>query len=438
MHSDSLVDSLGTWRRSHYSGDLGSVPAGQEVTVFGMIASIRDQGKITFVILLDSQGLVQITIGNDDADEALQKKIGDLKEFSYIGVRGIPKKFPKAPGGIEIVPSQIKLLARPKTTPPFGLFSKQVPNLETRMDMRSIDLRRPAIQEIFRIRHDLLNNIRAYLSGKGYLEVTSPKIISSATEGGAALFPILYFDKEGFLAQSPQVYKEQLVGAFEKVYEIGPIFRAEESRTMRHLAETTSVDLEESFVTFEDVMSTLESLLVSAIKAVQKKRTLPKNSFSTEERFTKITYSDALKVLDKDGVHLEWGEDIAFTSLKTLEARIKSPYFITHWPTSTKAFYIKPLEDKPEMSESFDLICGSLELASGGTRIDSREFLERRLGEKGLNPRAFEYHLKSFDYAMPPHAGFGLGLDRLMMTLTGQENIREVVLFPRDQGRLTP
>jgi len=433
-----LVDPLGNWRRSHYSGELGRVPSEQEVTVMGMIATIRKQGRITFVILLDSHGLVQITISNDDANAALQKKIRDLKEFSYVGVKGKTRQFPKAPGGVEIVPSQIKLLARPRISPPFGLFSKQVPNLETRMDMRSIDLRRPAVQEIFRIRHDLLNNIRAFLSGRGYLEVTSPKIISSATEGGAALFPILYFDKEGFLAQSPQIYKEQLVGAFEKVYEIGPIFRAEESRTMRHLAETTSVDLEEAFVNFEDVMITLEALLSFAVKAVEKKRSLPKSGLSLGRKFTKMTYSDVLNILDKDGTHHEWGEDIPFTSLRLLEERIKSPYFITHWPTSAKAFYIKPLDDKPELSESFDLVCGSLELASGGTRIDSREFLEKRLGEKGLNPRAFEYHLKSFDYAMPPHAGFGLGLDRLMMTITGQENIREVVLFPRDQGRLVP
>ncbi|MEM2964644.1 MAG: amino acid--tRNA ligase-related protein, partial [Candidatus Bathyarchaeia archaeon] len=264
--------------------------------------------------------------------------------------------------------------------------------------------------------------------------------ISSATEGGAALFPILYYDKEAFLAQSPQLYKEQLASVFEKVYEVGPIFRAEKFRTLRHLSESISLDVEEAYVNYFDSMRLLEELIIHAIDQLNdlNRRDLELLNTSLERPktpFKRIKYEEAIEELRKRGVEVEWGEDFS-TGLR--EIKHNEFYFILDWPTKSKAFYIKPKMENPELCEGFDLFYGSLELSSGGTRIDCRETLEKRLEEQGLKPANFRFHLDVFDYGIPPHAGFGLGLERLLMALTNQTNIREVTFYPRDPARLTP
>ncbi|MEM2339444.1 MAG: amino acid--tRNA ligase-related protein, partial [Nitrososphaerales archaeon] len=258
-----------------------------------------------------------------------------------------------------------------------------------------------------------------------------------------ALFPILYYDKEGFLAQSPQLYKEQLTMAFEKVFEIGPVFRAETSRTLRHLAEITSVDMEEAYVNYEDVMMTLSKLTQYVIQALQTRcenelKLLNVKLETPKLPLKRYTYSEILEILNKEGEYVKWGEDLPTPALKILGEKLPEFYFITNWPTSSKPFYIKPCDDNPEICEAFDFMYGSIEIASGGTRVNSKRLLIKKLKEQGLKPQLFEYHLKLFDYGMPPHAGFGLGLERLMMVLTKRENIREVTIFPRDRLRLTP
>jgi len=371
------------------------------------------------------------------------KKAQTLQREYVIGVRGIVKKMEKAPRGAEIIPSEIKILnmvQHPLPLDPTGLVPA---DLDVRLNLRVLDLRRPECQAIFRIKHTTVSAVHDFFVNNGYTEVHTPKIISSATEGGAALFPIAYYEKEAFLAQSPQLYKEQLTSAFEKVFEIGPIFRAEESHTTRHLSEVISIDMEEAFTTADGAMKTLENLIAHVFKIVKEScaeelKTLKQKIEIPKTPFEKYTYDDVLKELRKKKIAITWGEDISTTTLKTLGELHKGFYFITDWPTQSKPFYIKPRDDNPKICEAFDLMHSWIEVASGGTRVHSKNLLIKRIKEQGLEPRSFEYHIKAFEYGMPPHAGWAVGLDRLLMVITGKENIREVVLFPRDQFRLTP
>lgn len=437
------LDSLGDWRRTHLSSQILPELDGEKVTVLGYVEETRDLGGVKFVVLRDRGGTVQVTIHQDVVTSNLFKKIGDLRSQSVVGIKGVVKRIEKAPRGVEIVPEEIRVLSQPDRSLPLDPTGKMPAELETRLNARILDLRRPENRAIFKIRHVVVGIIREFLCEKGYIEVNTPKIIASATEGGAALFPIAYYDKEAFLAQSPQLYKEQLVIDFEKVFEIGPIFRAEESHTRRHLSESISIDIEEAFVSAVDVMKTLEELVFKVFERAGKQceedlEVLKHRLKLPEMPFGRYTYDQILAELKDKGIDIPWGEDIPTAFLKTLGRLHPGFYFITDWPSRSKPFYIRPLEENPEICDAFDLMYGWLELASGGTRVESKDLLMRRIKKSGLNPSSFEYHLNAFDYGMPPHAGWALGLERLMMVITNRKNIREVILFPRDKFRLTP
>lgn len=436
-------DELGSWRRTHYSSQVTPELDGSQVTLFGWVSSVRSQSGITFLIVNDKEGMFQITTVHKNVDPGLVEKVSTISEHTSIGVRGTVKKIAKAPNGAEVVPTEIKVLNRATEKPAFSIFGGALPSIDKRLDIRAVDLRRDKANAIFRMQRVLLHSLREFFEEKGYSEVRTPKLISTATEGGASLFSVLYYNRPSFLTQSPQLYKEELVLPFEKVYEIGPAFRAEESRTQRHLSEITSVDIEEAFVDYNDVMDTLESLIRKsaadvATKCARDFERLKRSPVVVPEKFERLTYDSVIEEVKKSREGISWGDDITGPDVEQLGKTHSSFYFITDWPTEAKPFYIKPDSAKPKVSESFDLMFGGLELASGGTRVGSKAMLVKRLKDQKLKPQAFEYHLGVFDYGMPPHAGFGLGLERLMMVLSGEENIREVTLFPRDKLRLTP
>ena len=438
-----LEEGLGGWRRTHYSIQITPELDGKKVTVFGWVSSIRTQGGIVFIMLTDRDGNVQVTVNKGKASKATLARVDALKPHSSVAVQGLVKAMAKAPNGAEVIPEEIKVLSIATEVPSFSVYGGETPSLDKRLDIRAVDLRRDKAQATFKIQREVLSSVREFLAGKGYLEVRTPKLISTATEGGASLFSVLYYNRPSFLAQSPQLYKEELVLPFEKVYEIGPVFRAEESRTQRHLSEITSIDIEEAFVDYNDVMDTLEALVKHVVASVKENcykdlQKLGRDAVTVPERFEHLRYSDVVEHLSKHGEDVTWGEDLTGPTTEKLGKEHPSFYFIKDWPTQTKPFYIKPRDDEPKLSESFDLMYGPLELASGGSRVSSRNLLVKRLKEQKLKPQAFEHHLKVFDYGMPPHAGFGLGLERLTMVLAGEENIREVALFPRDKLRLVP
>jgi aspartyl-tRNA synthetase len=437
------LDSIGDWVRTYYSANVTPHMDGEEVTLFGWVQEIRDLGGIRFIILQDREGTIQVTVPRKKVSPEVLSRSGALQKRYSIGVKGTVRKTTMTPRGVEVVPKEIKILSTATIQLPIDVTGKTPANIEARLDARALDLCQKQNIAVFKIQHHALEAIRDFLFEKGFLEVHTPRIIASATEGGAALFAVDYFGEKAFLAQSPQLYKEQLVMSLEKVFEVGPFFRAEESHTRRHLSEFVSVDIEQAFADAEDVMRLLEHVMQYVCKTVKENcskelATLKHKLEVPEVPFKRLTYDEVLNDLKKEGVGVPWGEDIPTGAFRVLGKLYPYFYFITDWPTHSKAFYIKPREDKPELCEGFDLMWRWIELVSGGTRIAEKELLVDRLREKELNPEAFNHHLRAFDYGMPPHAGWAIGLERLTMMLTGKKNIREVTFYPRDRLRLTP
>ena len=435
-----IETELGTLRRSHYSNELDSSKDGQEVVVMGWVLTVRGHGNISFVTIRDKNGEISIVAKKGVCPDDVREKLSSLKPHSSIAITGTIKASEKAPSGFEVIPSALRVFSEVEKIPPFEPMAKTVKNIDTRLEVRPIDLRRKTLQNIFNVRSKVLTSIRNYFTDQKFTEINTPKMIATATEGGAALFPIFYYNKEAFLAQSPQLYKEQLTMSFEKVFEIAPIFRAEPSRTNRHLAEAISIDLEEAFVDYNDVMDRIEEIIKISIKAV--------NDFVQEnsevefvvpqipENIPRYSYDELVDKMQKAGAKTEWGDDLYPSNLKKIG--VEGFYFIKDWPLGPKPFYVKASTSNPKISESFDLMFGDLELSSGSTRIEKRDELAERMKNKGMKTDAFEYHLGAFDYGVPPHAGCGIGLERLIMALTGTENIRDVTFYPRDVDRLTP
>ncbi len=437
------MDPIGDWTRTHYASAVTPELDGQEVTLFGWVQEVRDLGGIRFIILQDREGSIQITIPKKRvASEVLAKSDLLQKRFSF-AVKGNVKKTNMTPRGIEIIPTAIKILSAATEQLPIDITGKTPALIEARLDARPLDLTLEKNLAAFKIQHTALAAIRNFLFDKGFLEVHTPRMIASATEGGAELFSVDYFGQKAYLAQSPQLYKEELTLSFEKVFEVGPFFRAEESHTRRHLSEFTSVDIEQAFANAEGVMALLEEVIHHACVVVKEKcpnelHVLGYNFEVPTVPFKRLTYTQVLDDLKKEGVNIPWGEDIPTEAFRVLGKLYPFFYFITDWPTHSKAFYIQPRKDNPEVCEGFDLMWRYIELVSGGTRISDKNLLIQRLKEKGLNPDSFKCHLQAYDYGMPPHAGWAIGLERLTMILTGKKNIREVTLYPRDRVRLTP
>jgi len=431
--------------RRKWTSEIGEEDVGKEVLLYGWVHEVRDLGGLVFLLLRDREGIIQITLPKKKVPPETFELAKKIHRESVIKVVGVVKKEPKAPGGYEIIPKEIEVLNEATVPLPLEVTEKVPAELDTRLDHRFMDLRKPRVQAIFRIRHQVMQSVRQFLSEEGFIEVHTPKIVSTATEGGTELFPISYFEKEAFLNQSPQLYKQILMGAgLERVFEIGPIFRAEEHNTTRHLNEAISIDIEMSFTDHEGVMDVLERLITrvyeDVVERCQKfldwlnvKLEIP------ELPFERLTYDEALEIARRKGEDIPWGEDLSTPALRAIGEEMEGRhYFIVDWPTESKPFYAMPYEDRPEICKSFDLMKGALELASGAQRIHKYDLLVERIKQCGLSPESFEFYLEAFRYGMPPHAGWGLGAERLLMSMLDLKNIREAVLFPRDRHRLTP
>lgn len=437
--------------RTHYTSQIDPAAMnGAEVTLAGWVYEVRDLGGICFVVLRDREGRAQVTLVKKKTDAELLETARKLVRESVIAVTATVKAEAKAPGGYELIPKEIRLLNEAESPLPMDTTGKVEAELDTRLDSRFMDLRRDRTTAIFKIRHETLQAVRKYLSDNGFIDVTSPKVVATATEGGTSLFPITYFDREAFLNQSPQLFKQILMsGGLDRVFEIGPIFRAEEHDTRKHLNEATSIDIEASFCDHFDVMAILENMIAYVYAHVKENaaRSLEVLGIDLkvpEVPFPKITYDEALEIVNSHGEEtLKWGDDLSTLSEHTIGAHVfkemgVSHYFIIDWPTEIKPFYAMPYEERPQFSKSFDMMHRTMELSSGAQRIHIHDMLKNRIESQGLNPDGFDFYLKAFRYGMPPHAGWGVGCERLVMTMLGVENIRDVVLFPRDRRRLSP
>jgi len=438
-----LIDSLENIRRTHYSKEVKPEMKDQEIVLMGWIHEMRDLGGIIFILLRDRDGVTQVTAPSKKLSSELFEELKKLKKESVIAVKGFVQESGKAPGGVEIIPLELKLLSESKLPLPLDTTGNVHAEIDTRLDSRFIDLRKHNVSAIFKIKSRILHSIRNFLESEDYTEINTPKLVASATEGGTELFPITYFEREAFLGQSPQLYKQMMMASgFDKVYEIAPIFRAEEHDTLRHLNEVISIDVETAFTNHIDAMEILEKMVVNAITEVKNNcqtalETLKFDLQIPEIPFPRIEYDEMVEMVNNVGVPMKHGEDMSRAAEKAMGDIMDGYYFITEWPTAIKPFYVMPAED-PLKSCAFDLMYKDLEISSGAMRVHNHDMLVNKLKEKGLNPDSFSRYLAAFEYGMPPHAGWGVGAERFTMTMTGLKNIRETVLFPRDRRRLTP
>jgi len=421
-------------------------PTSEKAEVCGWVHEVRDLGGLAFFLIRDRTGIIQVTIPKKKASEAVLAAAKKVSRESVVRVAGTVKAIDKAPGGRELVPDVFEIVSLADSPLPLDVVEKVPADLDTRLDARFLDARRPRVAAVFQIRSAAMYAINEYLYHEGFINITTPKIVAAATEGGTELFPIAYFDKEAFLNQSPQLYKQMLMAAgFEKVYEIGPIFRAEEHNTTKHLNEATSIDIEVSYADHLEVMRILEELIVKTYEYISmtcsdQLTNLEINNFIVPKSpFPRLQYSEAIEIAKKNIADpIQYGDDISPAAERAIGAEMGGHYFIVDWPSEIRPYYAMPYENDPSICKAFDLMHPRMELASGAQRVHQYDLLVQQIKMKGLNPESFEFYLRPFRFGMPPHAGWGLGADRLVMTMLGLSNVREAVLFPRDMHRLVP
>tara|TARA_B110000444_G_scaffold4107_1_gene3895 strand:+ start:70868 stop:72292 length:1425 start_codon:yes stop_codon:yes gene_type:complete len=457
--------------RTHTIGQVvsnGAKIIGKEVTIAGYAETVRGRGAICFLMLRDGTGKIQAFLKKDNMESDIFDSMQSSTRESTIKVTGFvaQKRPPKVKEGealpspeYEINVSSGEILASSETPLPVGVIDDVNVGLDVRLDNRHLDLRRTHVNAMFQLRSKVLQYGREHLIKEGFMEMNSPKIIASASEGGTNLFPMMYFDTPAFLSQSPQLYKQLAVlGGLERVFEIGPAFRAEKHDTYRHLNEFISFDIEGAWMNDEDVMGVQERMInhiwtcvaqndQNLIDSINVYRNSQGNDSIKVEipsiPFPRIAYCDAIEIVKSGGAEIEWGDDIESHHCDIIAAKYPGFHFIPRWPMAMKPFYIHHKENEKstsggQLSRGFDLNYGRDEMTSGGQREHRVEILEQNLRNMDLNPEDFNFYTDGFRYGAPPHAGWGLGVARLLMVLTGAGNVREVVLFPRDRSRVTP
>jgi len=436
--------------------------------VAGYAETVRGRGGICFLMLRDGTGHIQAFLKRDNMDETLFDTIQSATRESTIQVTGTvaQKRPPKVAEGDPAPPPEYEvnvstgaILADAAAPLPVGVTDDVHVGLDVRLDNRHLDLRRAHVNAMFQLRGNVLQYGRDHLISEGFQEINTPKIIAAAAEGGTNLFPMKYFETDAYLSQSPQLYKQLAVlGGLERVFEVGPAFRAEKHDTYRHLNEFISFDIEGAWMDDEDVMGVQERMLHhiwSEVAAKDQDLIGVVNEYRVSQGqdpvtvdipnvpFPRIPYCDAIEIVKAGGGEIEWGDDIESHHCDIIAAQYPGFHFIPRWPMSMKPFYIHHKEGEKgtsggQLSRGFDLNYGRDEMTSGGQREHRVDVLEENLRDMGLEPADFTFYTDGFRYGAPPHAGWGLGVARLLMVLPGAGNVREVVLFPRDRSRVTP
>lgn len=421
--------------------------AGQRVTIAGWLHRYRHQRHVSFLILRDARGLTQTVIEDRD----LAGQIAALNHESVISVSGLVVAGTQAPGGIELHDPSIEIINAAIEPPPFDLFRPDLQvQLPTRLDHAAIALRHPRSRALFALQHALVEGFRSTLIERGFTEIHTPKIVAAATESGANVFPIDYFGETAYLAQSPQFYKQMMVGVFERVFEVGPVFRAEPHDTTRHLNEYTSLDVEFGFIKdHHEVMRLLEQVIHGMLNAVSPELRDRLASLQIElpelpRQFPSIHFSDALALVSEElGEDVTGEPDLAPVHERILGEWARRTYksdalFVVGYPASKRPFYTHPDPARPGYTNGFDLIFGGLELVTGGQRLHHYEDYLAALSARGHSPDQLSWYLEAFKHGMPPHGGFAIGLERFVARIAALDNIRLATLFPRDLTRLTP
>lgn len=421
-------------------GYISDVLDGKEaqVVVKGWVHDTRDLGKIKFLLLRDISGIIQVTSHKDKVKADVFKLMNPSRE-SVLEISGKSVKSKQAPGGMEIIPEKITLLAGAEQPLPIDVSDFSKTELPKRLDYRFLDLHRRKVQAIFSIQSIIATTFIQHFVNKGFMNIQPPSIISSSSEGGTELFPVQYFEKKAFLAQSPQLYKQMVACAVERVVTLTPVWRAEKHNTIRHLNESRQMDIEVAFADQMSVMKHLEEAVQDIVKNVIEKNKKDLELIGIKLKVPKgvyLSYDEAMKKLK-----VKPGEDLTPEQEKKLCEMYKDDLIFVHsWPTDLRGFYImrKDGDADAKLTEGFDALYKGVEISSGGQRIHIPELLIKMLKKKGLKPESFKHYIDSFRFGAPPHAGWSIGLERFTTTLLELDNIREAVLFPRDRDRLIP
>jgi nondiscriminating aspartyl-tRNA synthetase len=425
---------------------------GERVSIAGWLHRKRELKSVTFLIIRDRSGLAQVVLPGPPSGHGSEPAVPpSLTEETVVQVTGLVTASGRAPGGAEITDPELTLLGGPAEPPPFDLYRPVVTAaLPTVLDDAPVTLRHPKFKAGFEIAAASVAGFRAALDAHGFTEIQTPKIVGSATESGANVFAIDYFGQPAYLAQSPQFYKQAMVGVFERVYETGPVFRAEHHDTARHLAEYVSLDAEFGFITdHNDVMAMLRDVLAGMVAAVGERAcwttklldvTLPQ----IPDQIPELHFADAQELIAAGAGWDPRGEpdlspaDERWLGEWAVREHGSELLFVTGYPMAKRPFYTHPDPDRPEYSRGFDLIFRGIELVTGGQRLHEYGDYLAALAARGDDPARYEGYLRAFRHGMPPHGGFAIGLERWTARLAGAANIREVTMFPRDLHRLSP
>ena len=427
---------------------IGPADHGKPATLAGWVEDIRNLGGIAFLILRQRGGTFQATV-KKKGNEALFEAVSKIVRESVVSVRGTVQPNAQVRNGWELLAERVEVLGAAAAPLPLPVADKVGAEMDTRFDNRFLDLRKPERRAVFQVRSVVLAAVREHLAAEGFLEVHTPKLAGAGAEGGATLFETAYFGRKAYLSQSPQLYKQILMSTgLDRIYEIAPAFRAEPSDTVRHVTEFTSFDAEVAWIASqEDVLRFLEGAVAHAVQRVRADAKEALALLHADPKvprlpLRRLPYSEALELLRARGKKVRDGEDIDTEAEKLLGTALAEEglqlFFLTEYPTAIKPFYIMAKPDEPDVSFSFDLEYKGDEMASGGQREHRYDILVAKMREKGLTPESFDFYLKAFRYGMPPHGGWGFGIDRFVQKLLDLPNIREAILFPRDRVRLVP
>jgi asparaginyl-tRNA synthetase len=416
---------------------------GEEVQLRGWIYRIRTVGGKAFIVVRDATGIVQVTASRDalPADEfaAIQRALIE----SALQVRGTVAKDARAPGGVEVRASQVRIVHFAEKFPIQEDLSE-----EFLLDVRHLWVRSQRMTTIFRVRHTTFDAVHEYFRDQGFWEVQPPMITPAGSEGGATLFEVDYFGRKAYLTQSWQLYAEALALSMEKVYYIGPSFRAEKSRTSRHLTEYWHAEMEEAWAGMEDVVRHAEGAISHACRRVAEERPddvvalgrTPEFLKAVTPPFEHLTYEEALKALKGKGMDLEWGKDLRTLEERALTEGTSKPIVVTHYPKVSQAFYKARDPKRPDLVLAFDVIAGDGvgEIVGGSERETDLETIRKSLSEQGEDPKRYEWYLDSRRYGSVQHAGFGMGMERLIQWIAKLDHIRDAIPFPRTPARFAP
>ncbi len=419
---------------------------GKTVKIHGAVHNIRDMGDVAFVILRRREGLLQCVYEEGKTDFALK----DLKEESAVEVTGVISAEERAPQGFELHLSEIRVLSEPAEVMPLAIHKwKMNTSLETKLALRPVSLRNVRERAKFKLQEGIVRGFREFLFGQGFTEIRTPKIVSRGAEGGANVFKLNYFNKRAELGQSPQFYKQTMVGVYDRVFEAAPVFRAEKHNTTRHLNEYISLDFEMGYIDgFEDVMAMETGFLQYTMKLLeqdyQKELKLLGVTLPVIERIPQVRFDKAKELVsEKYNRKIRNPFDLEPEEEMLIGRYFKEEYdsdfvFVTHYPSKKRPFYAMDDPEDSRYTLSFDLLYKGLEITTGGQRIHDYAAILEKMAKRGMDPEDIRDYLMIFKYGMPPHGGLGIGLERLTMRLLDEQNVRETTLFPRDVTRLEP